>query len=193
MTQVSIPDVVARWDDPATRPLFKGQLIDENGCCCAQGDILRTYCGWDDIALYNGRGNQTEVDKEIADALGISLFQSVLLRVVNDRHDGCPQDVLRAPERVLGGQAPCLLAFGRHLDHMSYAAWEAAGEAARKAAGEAAWEAAREAAGEAAREAAGEIQGAAIFRRNGTPFFFLPMFGFADPKDILAADTGAAI
>jgi hypothetical protein len=81
------------------------------------------------------------------------------------------------------------------------AAWDAAWEAARDAARVAAWEAARDAAWEAAaREAArdaaweaarvaaaatNEIQGAAVLRAQGTPFFFLPLFGIAQPEDLL--------
>ena len=87
------------------------------------------------------------------------------------------------------------------------AAWEAAREAAREAAGgaareaareaawEAAWGAAGEAAGEAAREAAweaawatNEIQGAAVMRAKNQPFFFLPLFGFADPEAVMQGD-----
>ena len=59
------------------------------------------------------------------------------------------------------------------------------------AAGDAAWDAAGDAAGVAARAAAwacSEIQGAALMRERGQPFFFLPMFGFADPEAVLAAD-----
>ena len=82
------------------------------------------------------------------------------------------------------------------------AAWEAAGEAAGAAAGAAAGEAAREAAGEAAWAAAGaaagaaaaaaaratnEIQGAAVMRAKGLPFFFLPLFGYPKPEAILEA------
>ena len=44
----------------------------------------------------------------------------------------------------------------------------------------AAWSAAWDAAG----YAANEIQGAALMRERGQPFFFLPMFGFATPEDI---------
>jgi len=36
--------------------------------------------------------------------------------------------------------------------------------------------------------AANEIQGAAFMRDRGKPFYFLPMFGFADPEAVLAAD-----
>jgi hypothetical protein len=88
------------------------------------------------------------------------------------------------------------------------AAWAAAWDAAKAAAGDAAWDAARVAAWDAAGDAAGdaawaaawaaardaavEIQGAEIFKRDGTPFFFLPVFGFASPDDIPArpADYG---
>ena len=63
------------------------------------------------------------------------------------------------------------------------AAWEAARVAAGEAAGAAAWEATRVAAG-----ASNEIQGAAVMRTNGQPFFFLPLFGFADPEAVMAAD-----
>ena len=34
-----------------------------------------------------------------------------------------------------------------------------------------------------------EIQGAAIMRAKGTPFYFLPMFGFADPEAVMVEDA----
>jgi hypothetical protein len=49
-------------------------------------------------------------------------------------------------------------------------------------------DAARVAAGTAAR-ATNEIQGARILRERGQPFTFLPMFGFADPEAVLAAEN----
>ena len=58
----------------------------------------------------------------------------------------------------------------------------AAGDAAR----DAAWDAARAAARAAATYAAAEIQGAHLLRERGKPFYFLPMFGFADPEAIPA-------
>jgi hypothetical protein len=92
------------------------------------------------------------------------------------------------------------------------AAWAAAASAAKEAAKEAAWEAAREAAWAAAWEAikeedweaawaptkeaawaavwaTNEIQGAAVMRAKSLPFFFLPLFGFADPEAVMAADN----
>jgi len=75
------------------------------------------------------------------------------------------------------------------------AARAAACDAARAAAGDVTW-AARDATWDAARAAAGaatwdaawasnEIQGATIMREQGQPFFFLPMFGFATPEEIV--------
>jgi hypothetical protein len=75
------------------------------------------------------------------------------------------------------------------------AAWDAAWGAAGDAAGVAAWDAALDVAWDAAGVAAwaaSEIQGAAVMRERGQPFFFLPLFGFADPESIpaLPADYG---
>jgi hypothetical protein len=80
-------------------------------------------------------------------------------------------------------------------DAAGQAAWQAATYAAERAALDAAGEAARVApladgAGKVAKKAAAraswEIQGAAILRRDGRPFVFLPAFGFASPDDIPA-------
>ena len=81
-------------------------------------------------------------------------------------------------------------------DAARVAARDAARVAARVAAGDAAWDAARVAARDATWDAAwdatwdatwasNEIQGAAIMRARGQPFFFLPMFGFASPEEIV--------
>jgi len=194
--------MVTRWSDPAARPLFKGSLIDDEGCCCAQGDVLRV-CGWDDERLRSVE--QYTADREVAAALGISVTHAVLLRQVNDRADGCPQDVLAHPERILGDQASRVLAFWKYLDGMTAGQWEAARDAAWDAAtaaargGDAAWAAAGDAAGAAARAAARdaawdaakaaakaaiwatlEIQGASCLKS----FFFLPLFGIADPSEL---------
>lgn len=81
----------------------------------------------------------------------------------------------------------------------AWAAWDAAWAVAKAAAGDAAGVAARAAAWDAASAAAwdaakacSEIQGARLMRERGQPFFFLPMFGFADPESIpaLPADYG---
>ena len=103
-----------------------------------------------------------------------------------------------------GPETKTVEAFLRHLKRMtpqewatvSDAAWaaarDAAWDAASDAASDAAWAAAGDAVSDAARDTAGaaanEIQGAAFMREQGQPFFFLPMFGFADPEAVLAAD-----
>ena len=111
-----------------------------------------------------------------------------------------------------GPETETIEAFFRHFKRMTPEQWNAAWVAARNAAMDAAWDAAgnaarnaaRNAAGFAARNAAGnaagfaawnaagvaanEIQGAALMRERGQPFYFLPLFGFADPEAVLAAD-----
>jgi hypothetical protein len=77
-----------------------------------------------------------------------------------------------------------------------WAAAEAAAEAAAQAAAEGAcWDNAQAAAegacwdnAQAAAGATNEIQGAAVMRAKGQAFYFLPLFGFADPEAVLAAD-----
>jgi hypothetical protein len=75
------------------------------------------------------------------------------------------------------------------------AAWDAASDAARDADWDAEWYAAWETASDAAWDAAAawaaryaiyEILGATLLRERGQPFYFLPMFGFADPEAVLA-------
>jgi hypothetical protein len=62
-----------------------------------------------------------------------------------------------------------------------------AGASARASARDSAWDSAWDAANVAA-WATSEIQGAAVIRAKGLPFFFLPLFGFSDPEAVLAAD-----
>ena len=126
MSEVTIDSMVKRWTS-SSRPLFKNKLISEDNCCCAQGDVLvcsgRTF---DDLRLMK----QAEADREVAKILRIPLAQAILLRVVNDRDDGCPQDVLSNPEKILGPEAHRVLNFWAKLDCMTPMAWDAAGIAA---------------------------------------------------------------
>ena len=50
------------------------------------------------------------------------------------------------------------------------------------------WEAARNAVRYATRDAVREIQGADLLRERGQPFFFLPMFGFADERAVIESN-----
>ena len=100
-------------------------------------------------------------------------------------------------EAKYGPETATVEAFLRHLKattpEQQATAVSAARSAARSAAGDAAGYAARSAAWDAAcppwardaaRYAANEIQGAALMRERGQPFYFLPLFGFATPEDI---------
>ena len=181
-TPTTVEELLDYW--PENIP-FKGKLVSDDGSCmCAQGQALHFLGNLTVNELRNI--NQLAADRQVAKLFGISVAHSVLLRIVNDQQEGAPSCVIRNPEQVLGDQAQIVLAFWRHIDCMTPAAWEAAWEAAREAAGEAAGEAAREAAWEAA-WASNEIQGAAVMRAKGLPFFFLPLFGFLDPEAVIAA------
>ena len=210
---MDIAELIAQWDSNEGKP-FKGSLIDADAykanpdspsCMCAQGQALHYIGGRSIEWLQNVE--QSEADAETAKLLGISRAHAILLRSVNDSVDGAPSIVLTNPEKVIGDQAHIVLAFWLHLDAMTAeqwasaraaaraAAWAAAGAAAHAAAGASAWAAARAAAraaaGAAARAAAGatnEIQGAAVMRANETPFYFLPVFGFANPEAIEVAE-----
>jgi len=178
---VSIETMVERWSG-LSRPLFKGKLIDDYGCKCAQGDVL-ACAGFTDAQLRTM--TQTKADAEVARILGISQTHAVLLRNVNDTVGGAPQLVLSDPVQILGDKAPLLLAFWLHLDKMTAAAWDAARSAARSAAwdaaGDAAWDAAWDAAG-----ASSEIQGMDKLEKDGRKPYFLAFFGFKTWDDVRA-------
>jgi hypothetical protein len=144
----TIPATVSELLDywPGSIP-FKGGLISDDGCMCAQGQALHFLNGLSPDELR--KLHQSEADKKVAEIFGISLAHSVLLRIVNDSRDGAPSVVIRNPEKILGDQAQVILAFWHHLDTISSAAWEAVGaKVACMATGAAyaAWKTAREAA-----------------------------------------------
>ena len=207
---MALAELIERWNSNDGKP-YKGKLIDmaayeanpENlGCMCAQGQVLHVLGGMSPRDLYGQ--DQNNADKLTADLLKISRAHAVLLRNVNDGMDGAPSIVLTEPDKVLGNQWSKLLDFWWALDQFTPADWmkvdaarDAAGAAARAAAGDAAGAAAGDAAGAAAGDAAwaaagaaawasNEIQGATLMAQRGQPFFFLPMFGFADLNAIPA-------
>ncbi len=211
----TVEELLDYW--PGNIP-FKGSLVSDDGCMCAQGQALHFLDNYSPSDLRNI--TQETADKRVAELFGISRTHSVLLRIVNDRQDGAPSCVIRNPEQVLGDQAHVVLALWRHLERMTAKDWHAtqaaawasvearswvaastAASAAALAAGwgdacAAAWQAARHAswpaawhAARAAADATNEIQGGAVMRANGLPFFFLPLLGFADPEAVIAADS----
>ena len=196
MSTETINQLIARWSEPGGIP-FKGRLISDDGCMCAQGQALHYVGGWDADRLRSTA--QEEADRETARLLGISIAHAILLRRINDSKPGAPSVVLTDPAQVLGDQAHIVLAFWRHLDRMAPAQWIAVRDAVHVAAWHAAWHAAGVVAGTVARRAAvvasgdagwatNEIQGAAVMRAKGQAFYFLPLFGFADPEAVLAGD-----
>jgi hypothetical protein len=212
---MELNELLTRWGTDEGKP-YKGSLIDMGSyapgnvsCMCAQGQALHLLAGWTPEQLRDAE--QAEADLATAKLLNISRAHAVLLRSVNDTQDGAPAIVLTHPERIIGDNARTVLAFWLALDGFTLeqwgaagdAAWAAAGVAARDAAwaaaGDAAWAAAGVAARDAAWAAAGvaarasnEIQGANLMRDRGQPFYFLPLFGFANPEAIppLPADYG---
>jgi hypothetical protein len=158
---VSIESMVERWSG-LDRPLFKGRLIDGDGCKCAQGDVL-SCAGFTDDQLRSM--TQDKADGEVAAILGISRTHAVLLRNVNDKVGGAPQLVLSDPAQVVGSKAPYLLAFWLHLDGLSDAAWAAAWDAT--------WNAAWVTSGTSS-----EIQGMDKLEADGRKPYFLAFFGF---------------
>ena len=119
-SQITIDYMVQRWSG-MERPLFKGKLIDDDGCKCAQGDVL-ACAGWTDQQLREL--TQSTADLEVADILNISKAHAVWLRVVNDSVGGAPQVVLSSPEQLVGSNAPLLLAFWKHLDTLTNKQWD---------------------------------------------------------------------
>ena len=205
-----VADMLRRWDNGDGKPM-KGSLIDysayeENpgdlGCMCAQGQVLHLVGGMSPKEIKNLE--QKEADERSMKELGISRAHAILLRNVNDSVDGAPSIVLTHPEKVLGDEAPAILAFWKYMDSLDSDGWQmvldkraAAGIAAGNAARAAAWNAARAAAGvaawDAAGAAAGEIQGHKILKKDKKPLLFLSFFGFKSVKAILdwAAENGA--
>ena len=140
---------------------------------CAQGQALHLLGGWTPRKLRDTA--QAEADAATAKLLNISRAHAILLRSVNDTQDGAPAIVLTHPERIIGDHARQVLAFWLALDSFTAEQWAAARAAAWDAAG-----------------ASNEIQGQNIMRDRGQAFYFLPLFGFANPEAIppLPADYG---
>ena len=112
----AIKQLIDRWAKPDGIPL-KGELINKEGCMCAQGQTLHYIGGYSAEQL---RGlDQQDADKETARLLGISTTHAILLRHINDLEQGAPSIVLTDPEQVLGDQVQTVLAFWRHLDTLT--------------------------------------------------------------------------
>ena len=194
------------------------------GCMCAQGQALHVLGGWTPERLHNTAQSTADketaallnisvahaillrnVNDKIDGAPGIVLtapgkvlgnewsklldFWWHLDQMTDEQWDAAWDAVGAAAWDAAWDAARAAVG-----DAVGAAAWDAARAAVGDAVGAAAWDAARAAVGDAAAYAASEIQGAKLLRERGQLFYFLPMFGFADPEAIPArpADYGAA-
>ena len=191
-----------------------GKIPPKNiGCMCAQGQVLHLLCGLTPAELRDcGQADaDRKVAESLNISVAHSILlrdindrmdgaPSIVLthpeKVIGDRAktvlafwkhlDGLPRQEWAARATAW----PPVLSLG--WEAARAAAWDAAGFAARDAALGSGWDAAAwasawgaaRAAGGAAGGATREIQGAAVMREAGKPFYFLPLFGFASPDDI---------
>jgi hypothetical protein len=211
----TVEELLDHW--PGNIP-FKGSLVSEDGSCmCAQGQALHFLDGMSAEDLRNLEQAKVDkriaelfgISRAHAVLLRIVNDRqdgapACVIRNPEQVLGGQAQAVLafwRHLDRMTAKDwtAARTAAWAAARDAARTAAWaaarDAAGDAAWAAARTAAWAAARDAArtaaGDAAGDAAGatnEIQGAAVMRAKGVSFFFLPLFGFADPEAVLAAD-----
>ena len=213
----AIKTLTARWATPEGAP-FKGELISADGCMCAQGQALHFIGGYsaEDLRKMAQNKADKETARLLGISLAHSILlrnvndsiegvPSIVLtnpeKVLGDQ----AQTVL-AFWRYLDRMDAAVwaevgaAAWGAAWDAAWAAAWDAAGAAAWDVAGDAAWDAAWDVARDVARDvvardaargaamATNEIQGAEFMRDKGQPFYFLPLFGFADPEAVLATD-----
>jgi hypothetical protein len=114
----SAKEMVDYWSTSREIP-FKGSLvIVDNGkiCMCAQGQVL-VRNGYTEYELFDM--DNVEADKETARILGISMSHSRFLRIINDRLEGSPQDVLSDPKKYLGPNWEKVLEFWWYLDTLT--------------------------------------------------------------------------
>jgi hypothetical protein len=111
--------MVDYWSTTREIP-FKGELISNDGdgriCMCAQGQVL-FHNGYTEKQLFDMF--VSEADKETARILGISTIHSRFLRIINDRLEGSPQEVLSDPKKYLGPNWEKVLEFWLYLDGLS--------------------------------------------------------------------------
>jgi hypothetical protein len=112
--------IVSYWETQRVIPC-KGKLIskDDNGnvCMCAQGQALHIVGGYTEKQLFEMGTNIS--DKETARILGISLAHSILLRLINDKCKGSPQEVLSNPAKYLGPNLEQVLELWKYIDTLS--------------------------------------------------------------------------
>ncbi len=177
MSTITVERAIQIFEE-AKRP-FCGRLIgvpnDPSVECpyCAQGLVLHN-CGISDDHLR--KMEQSIADKKVAQLLGISLFESVLLRTVNDSKKGCPQDVLILTDEgigsLIGPHWKQLVSFARSELALG-SVWELALESGSES-GSGYWR---------TYYAITEIKFQDVLKKD-YDFKFLKTFGFNSPKEI---------
>jgi hypothetical protein len=186
-------NMVAFWEDPQNIP-FKGKLISEDGLMSAQGQTLHLEGGYTVEQLQ--KMSQFNADRYTARILGISVVHSELLKHVNDKFPGAPQDVLTNPEKYLGPNYQEVLRFWAHVETLSDEAhnryWDLDWEDKEKPSDLAICACLLTIGRDKTRvvyyssglyeEATAELVGYHILMEKGIPLTFVPLFGF-DPFD----------
>jgi hypothetical protein len=185
--------MVAFWEDPQNIP-FKGKLISEDGLMSAQGQTLHLEGGYTVEQLQ--KMSQFDADRYTARILGISVVHSELLKYVNDKFPGAPQDVLTNPEKYLGPNHQEVLRFWVHVETLSDEAhnryWDLDWEDKEKSSDLAICACLCTIGRDKTKvvfyssglyeEATAELVGYHILMEKGIPLTFVPLFGF-DPFD----------
>lgn len=83
---------------------------------CPQGDILHTFGGWSNRQLM--RNTQLFADTAVAKLLGITRFESAIIRHLNDNYSNDPFEILDEPMKHLGPEWESIVAVARTIEDM---------------------------------------------------------------------------
>jgi hypothetical protein len=214
-TPTTVEELLDYW--PGNIP-FKGSLVSDDGSCmCAQGQALHYLGGLtvEDLRSINQREADQRVAElfgisqahavllrivnDNADGAPASVIRNPK-QILGDQAETVlafwrcldhTSAAAKAAAWAAAREADWAAARAAAIEAAREADWAAAREAARAAAWKAGWAAAWGAGWAAAWGAAWathEIQCAAVMRAKNQQFFFLPLFGFADPAAVVAAD-----
>jgi hypothetical protein len=160
----------------------------------AQGQTLYREGGYTVEQLQ--KMSQFDADRYTARILGISVVHSELLKYVNEKFPGAPQDVLTNPEKYLGPNYREVLRFWAHVETLSDEAhnryWDLDREDNEKSSDLAICACLLTIGRDKTKvvfyssglyeEATAELVGYHILMEKGIPLTFVPLFGF-DPFD----------
>lgn len=128
-----VAKLTEKWSQPDGMP-GKGYVLvrEENGLNpCAQSEaimlsksigVMDFQAFWKGLSTYGSSG--LNLDEVAANALGISVVHSILLRRFNDLSSQSPAIVLNEPEKVLGKNWNKVLEFWHFIDSITREQWE---------------------------------------------------------------------